>query len=282
MQRANERLLKLLSDVVKQAASTEETINKQLEDLIQETSQNEEQLTQWPLHELESGTVNDSQIPPDSIRRPQSSLPAGLLTSTPAAGPSAPAVNFATPTGGATADLSEPEDATLTSKTDLSLLSDEGLELSQRQTDTIFQGPSLDEQAEELVIGRAKSCVEKKVRKFLVSSYAGKKELIQYLEEKMMKAFFNRADHSSSGKKWVSLKPRLSLFSHIPLLVISFDTQFRSRVLQKCMRLSACIPTRYKRETCTLRVTARSQSAGTHLMCVLRHSLCNETKRLNY
>lgn len=175
MQRANERLLKLLSDVVKQAASTEETINKQLEDLIQETSQNEEQLTQWPLHELESGTVNDSQIPPDSIRRPQSSLPAGLLTSTPAAGPSAPAVNFATPTGGATADLSESEDATLTSKTDLSLLSDEGLELSQRQTDTIFQGPSLDEQAEELVIGRAKSCVEKRVRMFSVSSYAGKK-----------------------------------------------------------------------------------------------------------
>ena len=33
------------------------------------------------------------------------------------------------------------------------MLSDEGLELSQRQTDTMFQGPSLDEQAEELVIG---------------------------------------------------------------------------------------------------------------------------------
>ena len=166
LQRANERLLKLLSDVVKQAASTEETINKQLEDLIQETSQNEEQLTQWPLHELESGTVNESQIPPDSIRRPQSSLPAGLLTSTPAAGPSAPAVNFATPTGGATADLSESEDATLTSKTDLSLLSDEGLELSQRQTDTIFQGPSLDEQAEELVIGRAKVVWKRKSESF--------------------------------------------------------------------------------------------------------------------
>ena len=33
------------------------------------------------------------------------------------------------------------------------MLSDEGLELSQRQTDTIFQGPSLDDQAEELIIG---------------------------------------------------------------------------------------------------------------------------------
>ena len=54
---------------------------------------------------------------------------------------------------GAAADVSESEDNTLTSKTDLSMLSDEGLELSQRQTDTIFQGPSLDEQAEELVIG---------------------------------------------------------------------------------------------------------------------------------
>ena len=54
---------------------------------------------------------------------------------------------------GAAADLSESEDNTLTSKTDLSMLSDEGLELSQRQTDTMFQGPSLDEQAEELVIG---------------------------------------------------------------------------------------------------------------------------------
>ena len=54
---------------------------------------------------------------------------------------------------GASADLSESEDNTLTSKTDLSMLSDEGLELSQRQTDTMFQGPSLDEQAEELIIG---------------------------------------------------------------------------------------------------------------------------------
>ena len=54
---------------------------------------------------------------------------------------------------GAAAELSESEDNTLTSKTDLSMLSDEGLELSQRQTDTMFQGPSLDEQAEELVIG---------------------------------------------------------------------------------------------------------------------------------
>ena len=53
----------------------------------------------------------------------------------------------------AAADLSEASDATLTSKTDLSLLSDEGLELSQRQTDTMFQGPSLDDQAEELIIG---------------------------------------------------------------------------------------------------------------------------------
>ena len=140
---------------MKQAASTEETINKQLEDLIQETSQNEDQLTQWPMQELESGTLHESQMPPDSIRRPGRPLPAGLMTSTPAAGPSAPAVDFVTPTGGAAADLSESEDATLTSKTDLSLLSDEGLELSQRQTDTIFQGPSLDEQAEELVIGTA-------------------------------------------------------------------------------------------------------------------------------
>lgn len=49
--------------------------------------------------------------------------------------------------------MSESSDATLTSKTDLSLLSDEGLELSQRQTDTVFQGPSLDDQAEELIIG---------------------------------------------------------------------------------------------------------------------------------
>ena len=97
LQGANERLLKLLSDVVKQAASTEETINKQLEDLIQETSQNEEQLTQWP---LESGTLHESQFPTDSIRRPEGSIFPGLLTSTPAAGPSAPTVNFATPAGG--------------------------------------------------------------------------------------------------------------------------------------------------------------------------------------
>lgn len=34
------------------------------------------------------------------------------------------------------------------------MLSDEGLELSQRQTDTMFQGPSLDDQAEELIIGK--------------------------------------------------------------------------------------------------------------------------------
>ena len=55
---------------------------------------------------------------------------------------------------GAAAELSESEENTLTSKTDLSMLSDEGLELSHRQTDTIFQGPSLDDQAEELIIGR--------------------------------------------------------------------------------------------------------------------------------
>ena len=58
----------------------------------------------------------------------------------------------------AAADLSEASDATLTSKTDLSLLSDEGLELSQRQTDTMFQGPSLDDQAEELIIGTIENC----------------------------------------------------------------------------------------------------------------------------
>lgn len=100
LQRANERLLKLLSDVVKQAASTEETINKQLEDLIQETSQNEEQLTQWPIQDLESGTLHESQFPTDSIRRPEGSVPPGLMTSTPAAGSNAPTVNFATPAGG--------------------------------------------------------------------------------------------------------------------------------------------------------------------------------------
>ena len=37
------------------------------------------------------------------------------------------------------------------------MLSDEGLELSQRQTDTMFQGPSLDDQAEELIIGTINS-----------------------------------------------------------------------------------------------------------------------------
>lgn len=100
LQRANERLLKLLSDVVKQAASTEETINKQLEDLIQETSQNEEQLTQWPIQEMESGTLHESRLPTDSVRRPEGSIPPGLVTSTPAAGLSAPTLNFATPAGG--------------------------------------------------------------------------------------------------------------------------------------------------------------------------------------
>lgn len=96
LQRANERLLKLLSDVVKQAASTEETINKQLEDLIQETSQNEEQLTQWPIQDVETGTLHESQFPTDSIRRPEGSVPPGLVTSTPAA----PTLNFATPAAG--------------------------------------------------------------------------------------------------------------------------------------------------------------------------------------
>lgn len=100
LQRTNERLLKLLSDMVKQAASTEETINKQLEDLIQETSQAEDQLTQGPVHELESGTLYESQIPPDSIRRHVRSFPGGLVTSTPAAGPGASAANFGTPAGG--------------------------------------------------------------------------------------------------------------------------------------------------------------------------------------
>ena len=97
LHRTNERLLKLLSDVVKQAASTEETINKKLEDLIQETSQTEEQLTQFP---LESGTLHESQFPNDSVHRPESSFPAGLPTSTPAAGPSALAANHRTPAGG--------------------------------------------------------------------------------------------------------------------------------------------------------------------------------------
>lgn len=100
LQRTNERLLKLLSDLVKQAASTEETINKQLEDLIQETSQNEEQLTQGPAPKLESGTLFESQIPTDSFRRPGSWFPGSVLTSTPAAGPSASAANFGTPAGG--------------------------------------------------------------------------------------------------------------------------------------------------------------------------------------
>ena len=86
--------------MVKQAASTEETINKQLEDLIQEASQTEDQFTQGPMQELESGTLYESQFPADSIRRPGSSLPAGFLTSTPGAGPSAPAADFRTPAGG--------------------------------------------------------------------------------------------------------------------------------------------------------------------------------------
>lgn len=38
------------------------------------------------------------------------------------------------------------------------MISDEGLELSQRQTDTMFQGPSLDEQAEELITGTVYGC----------------------------------------------------------------------------------------------------------------------------
>ena len=46
----------------------------------------------------------------------------------------------------------------LTSKTDLLMLSDEGPELSQQQTDTMFQEPSLDKQAGELIIGTVYEC----------------------------------------------------------------------------------------------------------------------------
>ena len=86
--------------MVKQAASTEETINKQLEDLIQETSQAEEHLTQGPIQELESGTLYESHIPADSFRRPVRAFPGGLVTSTPAAGPGAAATSFGTAAGG--------------------------------------------------------------------------------------------------------------------------------------------------------------------------------------
>ena len=61
---------------------------------------------------------------------------------------------FLTRSISAAADDSESDDQTLNSKADLSQLSDEGLELSQRITDSnLFEGPSLDEQGEELVIG---------------------------------------------------------------------------------------------------------------------------------
>lgn len=62
-------------------------------------------------------------------------------------------------------DGSDAGDTTLTNKSDLSFLSDEGLEVSQNViTDSLFQGPSLDEQGEELVIdsrGRLKTAVDK-------------------------------------------------------------------------------------------------------------------------
>jgi hypothetical protein len=62
-------------------------------------------------------------------------------------------------------DASDAGDTTLTNKSDLSFLSDEGLEVSQHVvTDSLFQGPSLDEQGEELVIdsgSKLKTAVDK-------------------------------------------------------------------------------------------------------------------------
>jgi hypothetical protein len=83
LQNTNNRLLKLLSDTVRNAAATEDTINRQLEDLIDETSQVE---SGFGADELSSATLYVSQFPPDSAVKRVRFLPPGTLTSTPAAG----------------------------------------------------------------------------------------------------------------------------------------------------------------------------------------------------
>ena len=91
MYQTNERLRKLLSDIVRQSGATEDTINRQLEGLIQETSKNEEHLSGSTM-EMESATLYASKRP---------AQPGLMVTSTPAVGPSAPVVGFsATPGAG--------------------------------------------------------------------------------------------------------------------------------------------------------------------------------------
>ena len=87
LQHSNERLLKLLSDNVKSAVATEDTINRQLEDLIQETSQVESGLGGGSVEELESATLYLSQVPRDGHMSARfHTLPPGTMTSTPATG----------------------------------------------------------------------------------------------------------------------------------------------------------------------------------------------------
>ena len=84
LRRANQRLLQLLSDAVKTAAATEDTINNQLGTLIEETSQQESGLASGTAHEGSSAAmVTSLEGWRNGVPHP---LPPGAFTSTPAVG----------------------------------------------------------------------------------------------------------------------------------------------------------------------------------------------------
>ncbi|XP_052683301.1 A-kinase anchor protein 9-like isoform X11 [Crassostrea angulata] len=131
IQSTNEHLLQLLSDAVKTYLNVEDTINRKLSSIVTGGQPGEQPS---PLLHRRSPPPGKPRSPPGSHPR---SPPTGQRPMPPE--PSSP--------GGAEGGDVPPHETSL-----LSNLTDEGLDLSQRTiTESIFQGPDLDTEGEELL-----------------------------------------------------------------------------------------------------------------------------------
>nr|XP_034309964.1 A-kinase anchor protein 9 isoform X18 [Crassostrea gigas] len=131
IQSTNEHLLQLLSDAVKTYLNVEDTINRKLSNIVTGGQPGEQPS---PLLHRRSPPPGKPRSPPGSHPR---SPPTGQRPMPPE--PSSP--------GGAEGGDVPPHETSL-----LSNLTDEGLDLSQRTiTESIFQGPDLDTEGEELL-----------------------------------------------------------------------------------------------------------------------------------
>ncbi|XP_005093244.2 A-kinase anchor protein 9 [Aplysia californica] len=134
VQRTNDRLLSLLSDSVKTYVGVEDTINRKLSQVVSGTPRT-------------SGAQADS---PPVRSRPPSVEPG--LRSDPQGRMGSPAPERYDRKGGAAADGDTSQDShTLEDTSVLSNATDEGLEISHRLAESIFVGPDLDAEGEEIL-----------------------------------------------------------------------------------------------------------------------------------